>query len=305
MRTAIRQETESGKGQGKILSSKDKILLLVFYFLFVWGMDSMLRKLSSAGISLPGEMGFILYPLAILLLFIIAFLLVKLISKRPFASYGVKRFASKDFTLMLCFVFLLMPLAFLGRVIDPSFDSWYAGSAGLSTFSGFLLFSLVMPLYVIKEEIIERAVFQSTMRRAYGLFIVFFAISLNFSLAHFFYIPGFGLKHVIVQTASVFIGSFFLIMFFELTGNLWLAILLHLVYNVLISLQIYLHVSSLVWESVFWLMMGGLFLLSLRTGLSRIMPSLRSMRISKLPVSEWLFLAVFAVVLPVLLILLR
>jgi membrane protease YdiL (CAAX protease family) len=280
-----------------MLALWEKIVLILVYFLFIIGAGLLLPGLMKLFMflgSFPGKAAFI-----VMLLFIVIFLLIKIFERKPFSHYGFKRFTGKQFLLMLLFILLLMPLAFLGRVIDPGYDLWYAENVGLLTLSGVLFFSLTMPLYVIKEEMIIRALFQNRLR-TYGFLWMAFAVSLNFAFAHFF-IPGEGLKHVIVWATSVFIGSFFLIVFFELTKNLWLSMLLHLLFNIIISLQIYLHVIQPVYEMIFWIVMLAGALIAIKLKWKEFIHPFKE-KMHPLGISEIVFLIIFAIIFPLILI---
>jgi membrane protease YdiL (CAAX protease family) len=202
---------------------------------------------------------------------------------------------------MLAFIFLLMPLAFLGRIIDPGYDLWYANGTGITVLSGVLMFCLIMPFFVIKEEIIIRAFFQNRLS-VYGFWIMAIGVSINFAFAHFF-IPSAGLKHVVVWAISVFLGSFFLIILFEITRNLWLSMLLHLLFNCIIIFQIYLHVAAPGAETVFWIIALVLSAVAYWfAGKDFIHPFKEKIR--AIPVADIIFLVIFAVLLPVLMIVL-
>lgn len=275
----------------------EKLMLILVYFLFIAGagmlLPSLMKSVKFIG-SFPGKTACV-----VMLLFALIFLIIKLVERKPFSHYGFKRFSKKEFALMLLFILLLMPLAFLGRIIDPGYDLWYAEGTGLTVFSGVLFFALTMPFYVIKEEIIVRALFQNRLR-TYGFWWMAIAASLNFAFAHFF-IPGEGLKHVIVWAISVFIGSFFLIVFFELTRNMWLSILLHFIFNVTVGLQIYLHVAKPFYEWVFWIiMLIGAAIATRYTWKDFLHPFREKMH--KIGISEIVFLVIFAIILPLVLI---
>jgi membrane protease YdiL (CAAX protease family) len=234
------------------LTPWNKIALVLSSFIFVYGAGSLLGLLQKNGVRLPFNNAWS-FPLAMLIVVLVAFVIISMIDRASPAHSGFVTPKRRDWRLLLTFLFLLMPLALLGRLIVPSFDFWYAGTADLKTMAGLLLFSLTMPLYVLKEELIERGIMQNRLRTI-GFWWMAIAISINFSLAHIvLQIP---LSQILVWTASVFLGSlFFLIPFYEMTKNIWLAILLHLVFNLVIGLQIFLHVARPAHEMIFWIVM--------------------------------------------------
>jgi membrane protease YdiL (CAAX protease family) len=242
------------KSAKSLLSPKNKIILILSYGLFVLFMDKIFLGLQyllgKVGIRLPSSATLNLIPVYLLILYILFFIVVLLIDKKPLKFVGITSFSGKGIKLMIGFVFLLMPLALLGRLLDPGFDSWYGSAVGILTIKGLVLFSLLMPFFVIKEEIIVRGIMQSKLS-TYGFLWMSIALSINFAIAHF-YLPEVGLRHIIIWVVSVFIGSFFLIILFDMTKNLWLSILLHLIYNIAICLQIYLHVMNPRAETIFW-----------------------------------------------------
>ncbi|MFH1916947.1 MAG: CPBP family glutamic-type intramembrane protease [Nanoarchaeota archaeon] len=282
----------------RTLKAWEKLILLFIYFLFVFGANYIIKYVFNLtpNLTFLGKAPFI-----IMMVFIIIFLAIKFAERKPFSHYGLKRFSGKDFRLMIIFILLLMPLAFLGRMIDPGYDLWYAKGTGLMTLYGVFIFAATMPLYVIKEEIIVRAFMQNRLR-TYGFLWMAIALSINFAFAHFF-LPEKGLIHVIVWALSVLVGSFALIVFFELTRNLWLSALLHLLFNVIIGLQIYLHVVRQTIEWVFWAVMMLLAIYAWKsTGKQFIQPFKE--KIQMIPAIEIIFLIIFAILFPLALLLL-
>ncbi|MBU1975922.1 MAG: CPBP family intramembrane metalloprotease [Nanoarchaeota archaeon] len=232
---------------------KDKITIIATYILFVYGISVLWRYIGQYFPRMIGNVNITSF--YIMLLFAIIFLIIKLIDKKPFSHYGFKKFNYKQFKLMIWFLFLVMPLAFLARVVDPGFDAWYASRSGLDTFTGFMIFALIMPFFVIKEELVVRAIFQNKLHK-YGFWWMAVGLSTAFAIAHYFPSPT---GHTWMQTASVLIGSFILVACYELTKNIWLSIMLHLFYNVIIILQIYLHVTNPTNEIIFWVIVLGIF----------------------------------------------
>lgn len=266
----------------------DKCLALFMLIMFSWGGYKIYYYI---GGPLPGRIGqFRLWPLYLMLIFIVFFIIIKQIENKPFSHYGFRK--PKQWNRLVHYLFLLMPLALAARLIDPQYDFDYALDYSLFAITGVLLFNASMPFFVIKEELVFRGILQNKLR-AYGLYMAI-SISMAFALMHA-QIPVD--VHVVSQVVSVFIGSFVLIAFFEITKNLWLAILLHLIYNVVIVFQIWLHVSHGMLEWVFWAVMMIGFFASIRPLLKDW--NMLKWKFPRLLPADIVFLIIFSLILPI------
>ncbi|RMF55737.1 CPBP family intramembrane metalloprotease, partial [Candidatus Woesearchaeota archaeon] len=146
--------------------------------------------------------------------------------------------------------------------------------------------------------VIQRGLIQSKMSR-YGTLATILVVSANFSLMH--YMLGAPKIHIWSAVISVFFGSIVVVLLFEKTRNLFLTILVHLVYNCAVAYQIYLHaVNNTAAEIVFWTVYGIVFLLTAK----------HSWKILKgyawlgkdFSVLDWIILPAYGVIFPLLLV---
>ncbi|RMF54629.1 hypothetical protein D6745_04660, partial [Candidatus Woesearchaeota archaeon] len=122
-----------------------------------WLWNNVLGLLQKSGVSIPVFVkSYDMSVLYVMLLSIIFLVLYKLIDRKPFSSYGVRTFNLEDIRTAVCFLGLLFPISLAARLVDPSFDIWYAKLQGLTVLSGVIFFIITMPLFVIKEEVIQR-----------------------------------------------------------------------------------------------------------------------------------------------------
>jgi len=264
---------------------KEMFSVLIASFLFIGGLSFIVKLLRF-------ELGTIGYILALLILSFFILIIYKFVEKKSWKDYGIKKVRLQDIKYSFFFLFILFPIAFLGRIFDPGFDIWYAKQSGLLTFYGLLFSFLIMPLYVIKEEIFERSLIQSKLSQNYGSLIALFLVSLNFALMHFYLTKE--MNHIITTVISVFFGSMALVLIYEITKNVFASLLTHLLYNILVVFQIYLHAKNyLIYESIFWIIFGLLFLLTFKKSWSEVKVVIKSKRVS-LSFVDWIFFIVFA-----------
>ena len=270
----------------KNMKLKESLKILFASFLFTSGLLLILSFLRIP-LRFPGATPFMFLLVSILILF-----LYKFFEKKPWKEYGLQKLKKKDFLFSMYFLFLLFPIAFLGRILDPGFDAWYAQQSNLFTFSGLLLSLLLMPLFVIKEEIFERSLIQSKISKHYGSVITGIAVSVNFAFMHFYITQD--MQHVAATVISVFFGSFVLVFLYEATHNIFATIFTHLLYNLLVVIQIYLHVKEyFVFEIIFWIVFGILFFLTFKYCWAEIKKMIMQKK-TVLSFFDWVFLIVFS-----------
>lgn len=231
-----------------------------------------------------------------LFLFAVAIVcLVLVIIRRPFAWFGVAQPRTRGVWatfLLLAFVF---PVAFLGRLIVPSFDAWYAGQSGFLVWSLLGSALLIVALAVVKEELLERLA-QRLLLERFGPLLASVALASQFGLAHFFRFP---LNYGIVSAVSVALVGFVLALLYARTRNFWLALLFHLVFNSIVIEQIMLHASGdSVGEALLWLVWGVAWIVTFRPALRWLREAMRGPRL-KLDVVDWVFLVVFGLGAPI------
>jgi len=267
---------------------KDWILVLIASFMFGVGTKYLFHYLHIKS----NAWFYLLVPVVMLILY-------KLISKEKWKDYGIKNLNSKNIKLGFYFLFALFPIALIGRLLDPSFDVWYAQQNNLLVFSGLISMSMFMVLYVIKEELFERSLIQSKLSRSYGSFLTAIIVSINFALLHF-YFPRVGLNHVVATVISVFFGSLVIVLLYEITKSLFTTIITHLVYNVIIIWQMFLHANNMILaEVLFWVVFGILFALTYK----KVVGEIKKIKIKvKLGYLDWVFILIFVLVLPLVMI---
>ena len=280
-------------------------LKYIILILFANSLITLILPLASALISKylnkRYEIGFFnltaIYSLILTLVIIFA---IKLVSNKNYSSFGFKSINKKDLKITFYFFAFLFPIPLLGRLLDPSFDNWFASLYNLGSFLSILYFLVNLPLFTIKEELIERSLIQNYLSNHYNSFITILAISINFAILHFFLIPN-TLYHSFVTVLSVFLGSLIISSLYYLTKNVFLTILLHALYNIVVFLQIILHINNnLIGETILFIIWGILFLMSF----SKVMKEIRPLFIAKkekLRIFDYTFLIFFTIVFPIIL----
>lgn len=240
-----------------------------------------------------------LYSLLIVILLII---ILKVFSKTKVSFYGIKTPSLKETKLAFLFLFLLFPIPLLGRILDPSFDSWYSSMYNLSSFITILYFLVNLPLFIIKEELIERSLIQNHLSKYYSSFLAILVISINFAILHYFLIPN-TYYHSFVTIISVFLGSLIIASLFEITKNVFLTMLVHIVYNLTVFYQIILHINNnLLGEIILFTVWGFLFLFTFKKSFNIIKPLFKFKK-QNLTSIDYIFLIFYSVILPIALLL--
>jgi membrane protease YdiL (CAAX protease family) len=278
---------------------KSLVEILVANFVFLFGAFLLTRFLN-----LPSRWGnFPMYAFYYTILAIIILVVFKVIDKRKFGDYGVRKISLGDFKLAIYFILLLFPIAFIARLLDPGFDLWFAQQNGVLGLAGLFFIISYIPFNVAYEELFMRSLIQSKFSRAYGVMFALIFLSINFVIAHF-YLTNNGLSHVLATVIAVFFGSLVLVALFEITKNVFVTFITHLIYNIIILVQIYLHATKqTVPEIIFWVIFGVLFLLTFK----KTLPYLKTLklRFEKIPLGDKIFIVVLTIALPVILILIK
>lgn len=277
------------------MKTKYWIEILIANFIFLVGGSLLIRHLK---LPMPyGNYCVYSYYIVIGLILLFAF---KFINKEKFSSFGIKRFSFKDFKLAIYFVLLLFPIAFIARLIDPGFDLWFAQQNGVMGLTGLFIIITIMPLSVAYEEFFMRSLIQSKFSKLYGTMFAIVFLSINFAIAHF-YLTNNGLNHVLATVIAVFFGSLVLVALYEITKNVFITFITHLIYNIIILIQIYLHATKqTVPEIVFWILFGVLFLLTFK----KTLPHIKALKLKfmKIKVIDKVFIVFLTIILPVLII---
>lgn len=239
---------------------------------------------------------------SLLIVIILIIIILKIFTKSKTSFYGIKSPSLKDTKLAFLLLFFLFPIPLLGRIIDPSFDSWYSSMYNLSSFITILYFLINLPLFIIKEELIERSLIQSHLSKYYSSFITILVISINFAILHFFLIPN-TYYHSFVTIISVFLGSLIIASLFEITKNVFLTMLIHIIYNLTVFYQIILHINNnLLGEIILFTVWGFLFLFTFKKSFNIIKPLFKFKK-QNLTSIDYIFLIFYSVILPVALLL--
>ena len=233
-----------------------------------------------------------------LLLVILLILILKFTTNEKSSFFGFKSLNKNNLKLAFYALFFLFPVPLIGRILDPSFDSWYTSSYNLSSFLALIYFLINLPLFIIKEELIERSLIQNYLSKFYKSAVVILVISINFALLHFFLIPN-TIYHSVITVISVFLGSLVISSLYEKTKNVFLTIIVHLLYNFIVFYQIILHNNNnLFGESILFITWAILFLITFKSFFKEIKP-LFSKSPQKLNSYDIIFLIIFSL-LPIL-----
>jgi len=280
------------------------ILLIIFANSLITLVLPYLSLLISKNLNKTYELGFFnlvaLYSLIIVILLIFIY---KLSSKNKFEFYGFKEITKKDFKLTFILISFLFPIPLLGRLLDPSFDPWFVSLYNLGSYVAILYFIINLPIYLIKEELIERSLIQNYLSKNYSNILTILVISINFAILHFILIPN-TLYHSVITVISVFLGSLIIASLYELTKNVFLTILTHLIYNFVVFYQIILHNDkNMLGESILFIVWGIFFLFTFTKAIQVLKPLFRFKQ-ENLKIADYIFLILFSVVLPIILLLL-
>lgn len=170
---------------------------------------------------------------------------------------SVKKIKKDELKLALAALFALLFVALITRVLDPKFDEIYGSTFNLKNASAFLIFALTLPIFALKEEFIYRFIQFKLTNRHYPIGI--FALAFNFALIHLAYAKF--SPHPYIPVFSIFLAFLVLSAFYLKTKNFWLSFAIHLVYNLIIIFQTYLHLINRSAEYVFWLIIISVVLL--------------------------------------------
>ena len=255
------------------LKIKDIIFILLLNVLFIVGIDFILSFFNEFGVE---SIFSVLIVLIILFLFKFNFKELK----------GNKNFYFKD---IFYVIVLFFPLALLGRIIAPKFDNFFVNLYGLIDINSYFVFMILSILPLFKEELLERTM-QIKLSKTYGTLITMIFLSLNFALLHFIY---FDLFLGIVTSLLIFFASFILVSFFEKTRSLFTIFIAHVFYDFLIVMQIYLHLNNILFEYIFWIVYGVIFLIFAKMAWSRFLEGINKNKYIKPYLSDWIFLVIF------------
>jgi membrane protease YdiL (CAAX protease family) len=168
---------------------------------------------------------------------------------------------------------LLFPVALFSRIVDPSFDAWYAMQSGLTSVGALLGLVALMPLIALKEELFLRPLTQSELTRRAGKMLAILALSLNFALFHLTYLSA---LHDVSIFVTVFLGSVIMALAYERTKSILAPLLIHLCYNVLLCFQTFWHAKGFATqEYLFWGCFGILFAFMARPAFRGFLPILK------------------------------
>src|SRR3989344_340730 len=279
-------------------------LLIIFANSLITLVLPYLSLLISKNLNKKYELGFFnlvaLYSLIIVILLIFIY---KIFSKNKFEFYGFKEITRKDLKLTLILISFLFPIPLLGRLLDPSFDAWFVSLYNLGSYVAIIYFIINLPIYLIKEELIERSLIQNYLSKNYSSILTILVISINFAILHFILIPN-TLYHSVITVISVFLGSLIIASLYELTKNVFLTILTHLIYNFVVFYQIILHNDkNMLGESILFIVWGIFFLFTFTKAIQILKPLFRFKK-ENLKIADYIFLILFSVVLPIILLLL-
>jgi len=160
------------------------------------------------------------------------------------------------------------------------------------------LFALTLPFFLFREELFLRFT-QAEISKAIGRWSAILLLAVNFSLLHYpFAFP----RHAAAVLVSVFFGSVILNLLFARTQNIWVTLVVHVLYDLVITVQIYFHASGQARsEWILWILYGIFFLFFLRRGLSLFHPGRPEEKNTEQGTPAILLLGAVMIVLPILL----
>lgn len=298
-----------------IISIISMVIVLLTYYLFNRGANLFLNELFSRlfnfGIKLPMIIWNVgLNPFYQIILFGLILVLFNFVEKKKYSETGFVGFKKEHFKLALFVLGILIPIAAISRIVDPTFDAWYGQlEPRFWTMAGVLTFIPVIFFSVIKEEILERSLIQSRLK-SYGPMLAALLTCINFGFAHIFYYPGLFSQpvvmfHLAIIYITVFLGSLMIALLYESTRNIWLTMIVHLLYNWIFIFQTYWHLTNIKFELIFWTFGSILFLFvifKLKDERKRLFMFFVDWKIPKLVVVDYLFIIIFALGLPIYLI---
>lgn len=259
---------------------KIELLKIPFFnFLLIGGTASVVLLLDYLGINSSFGSYYMLaslLPIAILAAFII---LDKHAEGRKISEYGFRMLKSNDYKYIFYSLLAVFPIAFLSRVLTPSFDYWYSNYLQISSSTFFIQFLLIyIPLEVIIEELGERALFQSRLSSFFGGRAAVYVTTLNFVALHIPQLFGVRLDYQLVMLFTWFFYALILSLLFEYTKNVYSTLLLHFLIDFISTIQIFLHLNFLpIYETILWSVWATLLILNW----GGIMSMLEKMRVLK------------------------
>ena len=178
--------------------------------------------------------------------------------------------------------------------------STYGFAAAVLTLITCLLFRFAMrrpfSQYGVSKTSTET---QAEISKAVGRWSAILLLAVNFSLLHYpFAFP----RHAAAVLVSVFFGSVILNLLFARTQNIWVTLVVHVLYDLVITVQIYFHASGQARsEWILWILYGIFFLFFLRRGLSLFHPGRPEEKNTEQGTPAILLLGAVMIVLPILL----
>lgn len=271
------------------------LLILIIYGFLAFGLSKFYGWWRGSLFNLPIKAGPVYLSNIFTLLFAIIVVLIVLLAlikdTRWLGLSKPTKAGWRETFILLAFVW---PIPLLGRLIDPSFDRWYANQLGLLEWSLLASFLVSLAFVVVKEELMERLM-QRTILDAYGPALTILAVSINFGWLHYFSNP---LLHGLSSALSVALISLVLCMVYARTKNLWLSLSFHLVFNLIIVGQIWLHaVGDVIGEGLLWIVWGAAWLVLFKPGAMLVRSTLAGSSFRLKP-GDWSFLTLFAIILP-------
>lgn len=244
------------KQANKILPLALALLLEVMY---VFGSPGFFRWLAHHGLALSKgsiALGGV-YLSALLLSLLLFFSLIFRLRPLPVSS---KNFLGSARALPI-FLGLFFPVALAGRLLDPSFDRAYASVFQLTTRSAVMAFLAGLPFFLLAEEIVIRSLQRATTRLI-GVRFAVTVTAVNFAILH---LSSTFRAHAVFVFGGVMLGAVVLGVMYEYTKNFLATWLLHVFFDTVIVMQIFLHVQGLrAAELVLWIVFAALFLATFR-----------------------------------------
>ncbi|MBN1646313.1 CPBP family intramembrane metalloprotease [Candidatus Woesearchaeota archaeon] len=280
------------------------IELLVVLFLFQVGLSKISKYyFQKFSLFFTGNFDYLNYYAFTALATILLVLIIKFLSKRKFSDLGFKIPVSNDWRKLYYAFALLFFVAFVSQLVDRKFDIIYAETYHLRTMGAVIATIFLMPFQVIYEEFFERSMIQSQIARFFNNKITILIVSVNFAFLHF---AVFGNNyHTITNLVFVFLGSLILAGLFQSTRNVWMTLILHVVYNCIVIFQIFFHYQGYtagvthIFEIIFFGIWGILFILALRPVWRYFKSTLKDRHHRKLTLVDWAFITLFSVVFPI------
>lgn len=166
-------------------------------------------------------------------------------------------FNKKIRRLYLLFLFFLMVLSLIFRILFSEFDIQY--SKHIFRYSAFYFLAILL-LYTTNEEILFRGLIQSSLDQVNDILSII-VTSILFTYPHFMLFSEMRLPFTYEATIYVFLSSLILSISLTLSKSYVLPILLHLSYNYYSYIQLYLEIYYPLYEIMLWLSVLGLLII--------------------------------------------